>query len=169
METEKKDSKLHIFYTEHKDLLWEIFRFLLVGGLATIVDWLVSFFVSAITPDIMVSSWNVKDTLATLCGFSVGLIINYILSLVFVYKNKKNENSGKSVKDFFLFTVIGVIVLLFQVLFIYLLNDLLFVQVLHWEVILIKNLTFGYILSRVLATAIGLVINYLARKKFIFK
>lgn len=168
MET-KKESKLRIWYLSHKDLLWEIFRFLLVGGLATIADWLVSFIVSAITPEIMISSWNVKDTLATICGFVVGLIINYILSIVFVYKNKKDENSGKSVKDFILFTVIGVIVLLFQILFIYLLNDLLFNKVLCWNTVLIENLTYGYILSRVLATAIGLVLNYLARKKFIFK
>ena len=68
-----------------------------------------------------------------------------------------------------IFTLIGVSVLLFQILFIYLLNDLLFVKVLNWTTILFKNLTYGYIISRILATGIGLVLNYIFRKKFIFK
>ena len=68
-----------------------------------------------------------------------------------------------------IFTLIGVSVLLFQILFIYLLNDLLFVKVLNWITILFKNLTYGYIISRILATGIGLVLNYIFRKKFIFK
>ena len=68
-----------------------------------------------------------------------------------------------------IFTLIGVSVLLFQILFIYLLNDLLFVKCLNWTTILFKNLTYGYIISRILATGIGLILNYIFRKKFIFK
>ena len=51
----------------------------------------------------------------------------------------------------------------------YLLNDLLFVKWLNWTTILFKNLTYGYIISRILATGIGLILNYIFRKKFIFK
>ena len=75
------------FFTKHKDLLLEFLRFLLVGGLATIFDWLVSFTISALFPDLIVGNWNIKSTIATICGFVVGLIINYILSVIFVYKN----------------------------------------------------------------------------------
>lgn len=157
------------FFIKHKDLLLEFLRFLLVGGLATIFDWLVSFTISALFPDLIVGNWNIKSTIATICGFVVGLIINYILSVIFVYKNKQDENSGKSFKDFAVFTLIGVLVLLFQILFIYLLNDLLFVKWLNWTTILFKNLTYGYIISKILATGIGLILNYIFRKKFIFK
>ena len=162
-------SKVKVFYQNHRNLILEILRFLIVGGLATIIDWLVSFTVSALVPEIKISTWSVKDSLATLCGFIVGLLINYFLSLVFVYKNKKDENSGKSFKDFMVFTLIGVIVLLFQILFIYLLNDLLFVKVLNFNTILFANLTWGYIISKVLATAFGLILNYIGRKIFVFK
>ncbi len=162
-------SKVKVFYQNHRNLILEILRFLIVGGLATIIDWLVSFTVSALLPEFKISTWSVKDSLATLCGFIVGLLINYFLSLVFVYKNKKDENSGKSFKDFMVFTLIGVIVLLFQILFIYLLNDLLFVKVLNFNTILFANLTWGYIISKVLATAFGLILNYIGRKIFVFK
>ena len=67
------------------------------------------------------------------------------------------------------FTLIGVIVLLFQILFIYLLNDLLFVKVLNFNTILFANLTWGYIISKVLATAFVLILNYIGRKIFVFK
>ena len=158
------------FFLKHKKMILEIIRFLLVGGLATLVDWAISFFVTSITPSVMVGNLDITHTvLSTACGFSIGLLVNYFLSVVFVFKDKKDENSGKSFKDFLVFTLIGVLVLLFQFLLIYLVNDLLFVKDMEWTVILIGNLTWGYIIAKVLATAIGLVLNYIFRKIFIFK
>ncbi len=152
-----------------KSLIFEIIRFLLVGGLATLVDWFISYLLSAVLPNINAGSWNVKDTIATIGGFSVGLFVNYFLSIIFVYKDKKDENEGKSFKDFLIFATIGILVLLFQILFNFLVNDLWFTKGLQWEVIFIGNLTWGYIISKVCATAIGLVLNYTFRKLIIFK
>lgn len=157
------------FYKKHKDLIWEIFRFLLVGGFATIVDWSISFLVSAIFPSVYLLVWNLKDALSTIAGFTVGLFVNYFLSIVFVFKNKKDENEGKSFKDFAIFALIGVLVLLFQILGIFLINDLLFVKLLKFDLILIDSLTWGYIIAKVIMTAIGLVLNYVFRKILIFK
>ncbi len=152
-----------------KSLIFEFIRFLLVGGLATLVDWLVSFLLSAVLPTMNVGSWNVKDTISMIGGFTVGLFINYFLSIIFVYKDKKDENAGKSFKDFLTFAIIGILVLLFQLLFNYLVNDLWFTQGLHWEAICFNNLTWGFIISKVCATGIGLILNYIFRKIFIFK
>ena len=58
-------SKVKVFYQNHRNLILEILRFLIVGGLATIVDWLVSFTVSALLPEIKICTWSVKDSLAT--------------------------------------------------------------------------------------------------------
>ena len=153
-EEEKKESKIKEFYNKHKDILWEIFRFLLVGGLATIVDWAICYLVEALLPSITWGNFSVHKAIATTCGFFVGLIINYVLSLIFVYKNKKDENSGKSTKDFLIFTFIGVFTLSLSYLGVYLLSDLL---------------PLPYIIARAIMTAIGLVINYIGRKIFIFK
>lgn len=165
-----KEEKIS-FFKKHKKIILEFIRFLIVGGLATLVDWAVSFLICSITPnDLFWGNLNVFNTIvATACGFSVGLFVNYFLSIVFVFKDKKDENSGKSLKDFLVFTLIGVLVLFFQFLLIYLTNDLLFVQALKWETLLTGNLTWGYIIAKVLATAIGLILNYIFRKIFVFK
>lgn len=150
----KQQNFIANFYQKHKDLLWEIFRFLLVGGLATVVDWAICYAVEYFLPEIMVGNWHVEKSIATTCGFSVGLVVNYVLSVVFVYKNKKDENEGKSVKDFIVFTLIGVFTLGVSYLGVYILSDIL-------KII--------YIIARAIMTAIGLVINYIGRKLLIFK
>lgn len=165
----KNETNQEVKKQSTKSLILEIIRFLLVGGLATLVDWFISYLLSAILPTLNAGSWNVKDTLATIGGFCVGLFVNYFLSIIFVYKDKKDENEGKSFKDFLIFATIGVLVLLFQILFNFLVNDLWFTKGLQWEVIFIGNLTWGYIISKVCATAIGLVLNYTFRKLIIFK
>lgn len=166
---EVKEEKIS-FFVKHKELLMEILRFLIVGGLATLVDWGVSFLVSAITTSVMWGNLDITHTvLATAAGFVVGLFVNYFLSIIWVFRNKKDENEGKSVKDFLKFTLIGVLVLLFQFLLIFLVNDLLFVKGMNWTTILVGELTWGYIIAKVIATAIGLVLNYVFRKMFIFK
>lgn len=167
---ENVERKEESFFVKHRKLIFEIIRFLLVGGFATLVDWAISFFVTSITPSVMVGSLDITHTvLSTACGFSIGLLVNYFLSVIFVFKDKKDEKSGKSFKDFLVFSLIGVLVLLFQFLLIYLVNDLLFVKGMEWTVILVGNLTWGYIIAKVLATAIGLVLNYIFRKIFVFR
>lgn len=169
-EIKKNEETLNLsFYQKHKDLIWEIFRFLLVGGLATVVDWAVSFILSAILPAMSLNTWNIKDALSTGCGFVVGLFVNYFLSIIFVFRNKKDEKEGKSFKDFLVFALIGVLVLLFQILGIFLINDLLFVKGMNFTTILVGELTWGYIIAKVIMTAVGLVLNYIFRKIFIFK
>ena len=93
------------FFKKNKNIILEIIRFLLVGGLATLVDWGVSFLVKAIMPLIMVNSWDVSGTISTACGFIVGLFINYFLSIVFVYKDKKDENEGYRIDAFPMYDV----------------------------------------------------------------
>lgn len=151
---EKKDNFIMSFYKKHNTIIWEIFRFLLVGGLATAFDWGVCLLVEHLMPDIIVGEWHIEKAIATTCGFIVGLIINYVLSILFVYKNKKDEQEGKSVKDFIVFALIGVFTLGISYLGIYLMSDLM-----KWP----------YIIARAIMTAIGLVINYIGRKILIFK
>ncbi len=149
-----------------KELILEIIRFLIVGGLATLIEWVIAFLITALP-----LGWKreTAQIVGTTIGFSISLVINYFLNLFIVYKNKKNENSGKSLKDFLVFVVISLLVLGFQLLFIYLVNDLLFVEALGWETIIFNNLTWGYIITKMFATVVGLVVNYILRKIFIFK
>lgn len=154
-----------------KQLFYEILRFLLVGGLATLVDFVISYLLEGILPKWSLGSWSISGAVAASVGFTISLFLNYFLSVIFVYKHKKDENEGKSIRDFWVFVLISVIVLAFQLLFIFLVNDIVFVKLLSWDTLIISsfNLTWGYAIAKIIATLIGLVVNYIGRKIFIFK
>jgi putative flippase GtrA len=166
---ENEISKKDNFFVKHKDILLEILRFLIVGGLATLIEWVIAYVIVAVFPPLRLDTWNVTEAIGTAVGFSISLVFNYLLSVIFVFKNKKDEKEGKSFKDFLIFLLISLLVLGFQLLFIYLVNDLLFIQGLKWEAFFINNLTWGYIITKVFATVVGLIANYIFRKIFIFK
>ena len=62
-----------------KQLFWEIFRYLLVGGIATIFDyaaWYV-FFTWLLPASIIGKTWS--TLIAVAMGFLVGLLVNWVL------------------------------------------------------------------------------------------
>ena len=91
--------------------------------------------------------------ISTAAGFIVGLIVNYVLSLTFVFRRKDNRGSGKSVAAFLIFTVVGVIGLGLTELIMYLGTELLHIS---------------YLIVKIVAAAIVLVWNYVGRKVLIF-
>ncbi|MBQ8658491.1 MAG: GtrA family protein [Clostridia bacterium] len=144
-------------------VLGEIFRFCIVGGIATLVD----FFVMGVVlycfePSLYPNFYNVfvggkaDSSLAanmsgTGIGFVVGLIVNYFLSVFFVFISKGNSKTALGFLEFALLSAIG---LGLHELGMYLLNSLLGVN--EWIV-------------KILMTAIVLVYNYISRKLLIFK
>lgn len=141
----------------------EIVRFLLVGGGATIVDFLaMSLVLWAMQPAIYPNFLSVflggtqePSTLATVigtgCGFLVGLAFNYIFSVLFVYKEKGNS---KTMGGFLLFSLLSAGGLAIHLLGMYLGYDLLHIN--EWIV-------------KIILTAVVLVYNYITRKVLIFR
>ena len=127
--------------TQRHPQLVEILRFLLIGGLATVIDYLVMalflFFTAA-------------TVISTGLGFIAGLIFNYIFSILFVFRT---TGKSRSLQGFFLFTVLAIGGLTIHLIGMYLGHDLW-----HLNVRLVK----------VCLTLIVLVYNYLTRKFFIF-
>ena len=144
-------------------LIREIVRFLLVGGGATIVDFLaMSLVLWAMQPAIYPNFLSVflggtqePSTLATVigtgCGFLVGLAFNYIFSVLFVYKEKGNS---KTMGGFLLFSLLSAGGLAIHLLGMYLGYDLLHIN--EWIV-------------KIILTAVVLVYNYITRKVLIFR
>ena len=140
----------------------EILRFLIVGGLATVVD----FFMMGITLYVFDSSlyphfYNIffgggEPTLTaklvgTGVGFLFGLLANYLLSIFFVFNEK---GRSKTVKGFIVFTILSAIGLIIHEVGMYLLSDRLSMN--EW-------------IAKIVLTIVVLVYNYVTRKIFIFK
>ena len=155
-----------------KQLFWEIFRFLLVGGAATLVDYFVFWlFDGVIFARLAVDSagWETLFlTISTALGFCAGLIVNWLWSLTFVFRAVKDKQQASSKKSFAVFTLIGVIGLAITELGVLLLVAVLPEILLFGSVELIGT-SWEKWLSKTIMTAIVLVWNYVGRKIFVFR
>ena len=138
------------FYAKHKALFFEFLRYLLVGGGAFIVDFSSLFLLKEyVIPDLNGAGLYISTTIA----FLLGLFVNYVFSLLFVFKVAKDENRGKTAKDVILFVTIGVIGLGLTNLGMYIGDDVLHIN---------------YLIVKLFVTAVVLLWNYGARKILIF-
>ncbi len=145
--------------------LWEIFKFLLVGGGATVVDFVVmSITLYMFAPDkydgfftVFYGSGYTPTTIATVTGtalgFILGLIFNYIFSLIFVFTSS-DTTKAKTGKGFIVFAALSAVGLAIHILGMYIGFDLLGGN--EW-------------LIKIILTLVVLVFNYLSRKFILFK
>ena len=150
------------FSEKHKKLS-EIIRFVIVGGIATVIDYIVmGITLYLFNPSLYPHFYNVwigktgePSTIATIVGtglgFCVSLIANYILSVIFVYEEKGNS---KTKKGMLLFAVLSVVGLLINMLGMWVGFDLCKIN--EW-------------VTKIIMTLVVLFYNYITRKLFIFK
>ena len=157
---------------KNKRLFHEIIRFLLAGGLATLCDYAVYLlFRMLIIPASLLpgnQSWDVASAeISTALGFLTGLIINWVLSVVFVFKGGRRSVGLTSKSDFVKFTIIAVVDFLFTEIVVGL--GVLWIQPFQlFGTDVFLTLGWNEWLIKVVATCIVLVFNYVARKKWIF-
>lgn len=166
MEEEKK-----LFGQTKKELFWEIFRFLLVGGTATLVDYAVFYlFRQWLLPSRLLDGqvWDMLSLIiATAFGFGAGLLVNWVLSVKFVFRAVKNKEEAHSTKGFAIFTVIGLIGLGLTELGVVLLVAIFPEITLFGRTVFL--LPWEEWLAKIIMTCIVLVFNYVGRKLFVFK
>jgi putative flippase GtrA len=106
--------------------------------------------------------------IAIALGFAVGLIVNWLLSVSFVYRQVKDEKAARSKKSFVIFTIIGVIGLGITELGVWLLVQKIIPE---FTFLGVKEflLPWNEWVAKVVMTCIVLVFNYVGRKLFIFK
>lgn len=149
-----------------KQLFLEIFRFLLVGGVATLADYLVFWIFDAL---VFPEGWGTLAlVLSTALGFCVGLIVNWVLSVSFVFRETEEKISVRSKKPFLTFALIGLFGLLITEL-----GVVLLVWAFPSFTLFGKTALFGTAwekwLAKAIMTCLVLVWNYLGRKIFIFR
>ncbi len=131
-----------------KENIKELLRYVVVGGIAFLVDAGVLHLIMISFPD-----WKYTLYVAVTIGFLCGLIVNFILSLKFVFKNAKEKTENKKVQTFIIFAIIGVIGLGLTELG------------MHVGVVV---LGYHHLLVKIFVAGLVMLWNYIARKIIIF-
>ena len=153
-----------------KIIFFEFLRYIVVGGIAFVVD----FGSLYLSKEYLFHNLSYGIYLSTAVGFILGLIVNYVLSLKFVFTQAKDQGKGRDTKSFAIFAVIGIIGLGLTELGMYIGCDLLKPQ-LDNSLSYIGSLVnydlvkYGYLLVKCIVTAIVLLWNYAGRKIIIFR
>ncbi len=125
----------------------KFFRYCFVGGIAFVADYAAFFVVCLIFGE-----GNLVTASATVAGFIVGLIVNFVMSKKFVFTEDANNVSKKG--EFIWYAVIGAVGAVLNVLLMLLLTDWLF--------------SINRYISKIIVALIVLVYNYAARKIILY-
>lgn len=120
----------------------QIIRFGIVGVIATIIDFGLLYFLTDFI--------NVHYLISSTISFVVSLIVNYYLSVKWVFDVKKKQ----TIKEFMIFIFLSVIGLIINEIILYVGAHLLNVY---------------YLICKIVATAIVMIYNFISRKIFIEK
>lgn len=144
-----------------KQLFFEIFRFLLVGGLSTVLDYVTAYLLKIA----LEGNWY-ESIISNTVGHVVGLLVNYFLSVLFVYKQVKDEKQTKTFKAFMLFVLVDVIGLVATI-------AVMAIQGKYFPEVYINIFNHDFdiiwLVCKCVMTLVCLIWNYIGRKKFIFK
>ena len=139
-ELKKKNISLN---KQQEELMIQIFKFIVVGGIATVIDWIIYF--------VLYHFIKIEPTIANIISFAVSVVYNYWASCKYVFKVNKEKSRARQFVEFIVFAVIG----------------LLINEVIIWG--LHNQLEWNAMLVKIIATAIVMVFNFVTRKKFLEK
>lgn len=132
-----------------KEFIKQFLSYFCVGGLAAIVEWVMFFLFSSVI--------RIEYLVSTVLAFIFSTTANWLLGRIMTFRgNTKYE--GKAFKEIVLVFAVSGIGLLFNLLLMY-----LFVTVLGLDTDILMTL------SKVMATGIVFVWNFLIRKFWIYK
>ncbi|MBO5530377.1 MAG: GtrA family protein [Bacilli bacterium] len=118
-----------------------MFKFLLVGGLAFVIDY--------VTLIICKEVFNIPVLISAAIAFTVSVVVNYILSVKWVFDVDKSKSEKKNFIIFIVFSIIG----------------LGLTELIMWFGVDIVKIS--YLIVKIIATAIVMVFNFVTRKLFL--
>jgi putative flippase GtrA len=119
----------------------QIRNFLIVGGVAFFIDYSILFGMTSIL--------GINYLIANCISFTISMIVNYILNLKFVFKADDNN-----INNFLKFIIIAILGLIIN-------------QIVMW--VLTTNIGVYYLTSKIVATLLVMIWNFIMRKIFLEK
>lgn len=138
-----------------KKLFEQILKFGIVGFICFFIDFGIV---------VVLNKLGVHYLIAGLCGFLISVIANYLLSFKFVFKRKEDMDRKK---EFIIFVVLSAIGCGLNEVILYLCMEMVYINV-DW---LVNNISenLAVAASKIVATAIVMVYNFITRKLFLEK
>ena len=124
------------------NIIKQVIKFGIVGVIATLIDYIILF--------ILTEYVGLYYLISSIISFSISLIFNYILSIIWVF-NIKNK---QTYKELLLFVILSIVGLIINQIILYFCTDIL---------------NCYYMISKMIATVIVMIYNFITRKKFIEK
>lgn len=125
----------------NKDLFNKIIRFTIVGGIATLIDFIFLY--------IFKEFLNMDVIIANTLSFIISVTYNYIASIVWVFDINKEKNKKIQFILFILFSIFGLVL---NNIILYILTDIF---------------NMYYLISKVVATLFVMIFNFITRKRFL--
>ncbi len=116
--------------------------YLIVGGLATLTEWILFYFMNI--------SLNIHYIVATTIAYIISTLVNWIAGRILVFKESKNSLAN----EILVIYIVGILGLLMNIL-------------IMW--FLVSILSFNGMMSKIVATGIVFVWNFIIRKLVIYK
>lgn len=133
---------LHLkFKPKTRKLLIQIFKFGIVGVVATIIDWFVFYLANDI--------FKIHYAISAILSFTVSVIYNYTASVKWVFDVNKEKDPKK---NFILFIVLSIVGLILTLIIMSIGVDILKINAM---------------LMKIISTAIVMVFNFITRKMFL--
>lgn len=131
-----------------KKLIIQFLKFGVVGGIAFVVDYGIMVFLTEV--------FGVQYLISSFVSFCVSVVVNYILSMKFVFESRDDI---KKQAEFIGFVILSVIGLGINELVMYLVADV-------W---LGDKLKRAYLIAKLVATFVVMIWNFVSRKIFLEK
>ena len=133
---------LHIKVSQKtENLLIQIFKFGIVGGIAFLIDYVVLFCCKEFI--------GLSVLLSAAIAFTVSVVYNYIASVKWVFDVNKEKSAKKNFVIFIILSIIGLII----------------TEIIMW--IGSDIMKINYLIVKIIATAIVMVFNFITRKMFL--
>lgn len=129
-----------------KKLLEQIVKFGIVGIIAFVIDYAVLF--------VLAHFCGMDSIAAATISFTVSVIFNYIASMKYVFVGRTDQSKTQQFVIFIILSVIGLLI-----------ND--GIMILLNNVLISLLPTFYYMFSKIVATAVVMVWNFITRKIFL--
>ena len=127
------------FNKKIENLIIQIIKFIVVGGIATIIDWLIYY--------LLYNYFNLEPLYANILSYSIATVYNYLATVKYVFVVKT-----KNKKTFLIFIIFSLIGLMLSELLIYL---------------FINKFLFNKMIAKIISTIIVMIFNFITRKIFL--